>query len=322
MRSHWPFFFKPFLLPRKQLSTYEMDLEEWELLPHDRFIDYHEDGEKKTFGASKRGSPNPKTMFNMNYFMCPSSPPKHSRGVVPNQLVPVPIELEPATTIMDVLEDHVISKKDVISVVPIDLNTVVPSATMAEVKEADQDSVSQVFFKKMKENEFVDMKLDSPKSSNTKGTGFVPPQIDAGSTFNFDEKNDHQGYLGDQVLENTKITSPRIKITENEKSAKEEVNWEEDGGGLNLWKLSLTGIGAICTFGVAAATICIFIFGSQQRNRHHQQNQKLSFQIYTDDKRIKQVVHHATKLNEAIAAARGVPIARAHITYGGYYDGL
>ncbi|KAJ6422612.1 hypothetical protein OIU84_027558 [Salix udensis] len=223
-----------------------MDLEEWELLPHDRFIDYHEDGEKKTFGASKRG------------------------GSIPNQLVPVPIELEPATTIMDVLEDHVISKKDVISVVPIDLNAVaLPSATMAEVKEADQDSVSQVFFKKMKENEFVDMKLDSPKSSNTKGTGFVPPQIDAGSTFNFDEKNDHQGYLGDQ--------------------------------------LSLTGIGAICTFGVAAATICIFIFGSHQRNRHHQQNQKLSFQIYTDDKRIKQVVHHATKLNEAIAAARGVP---------------
>uniref|UniRef100_A0A6N2LXA6 DUF6821 domain-containing protein n=1 Tax=Salix viminalis TaxID=40686 RepID=A0A6N2LXA6_SALVM len=244
------------------------------------------------------------TMFNMNYFMCPSSPPKHSRGVVPNQLVPVPIELEPATTIMDVLEDRVISKKDVISVVPIDLSAVVSSATMAEVKEADQDSVSQVFFKKMKENEFVDMKLDSPKSSNTKGTGFVPPQIDAGSTFNFDEKNDHQGYLGDQVLDTTKITSPRIKITENEKM------------------LEYEGFGAICTFGVAAATICIFIFGSHQRNRHHQQNQKLSFQIYTDDKRIKQVVHHATKLNEAIAAARGVPIARAHITYGGYYDGL
>ncbi|KAF9661015.1 hypothetical protein SADUNF_Sadunf19G0023900 [Salix dunnii] len=298
-----------------------MDLEEWELLPHDRFIDYNEDGEKKTFGASKRSSsPNPKTMFNMNYFMCPSSPPKHSRGV-PNQLVPVPIELEPTTTIMDVLEDHVISKKDVISMVPIDLSAVVPSVTMPEVKEADQDSVSQVFFKKMKENEFVDMKLDSPKSSNIKG-GFVPPQIDAGSTFNFDDKSDHQGYLGDQVLETTKITSPRIKSTENENSAEEEVNWEENGSGLNLWKLSLTGIGAICTFGVAAATICIFIFGSHQRNKHQQQNQKLSFQIYTDDKRIKQVVHHATKLNEAISASRGVPIARAHITYGGYYDGL
>lgn len=34
------------------------------------------------------------------------------------------------------------------------------------------------------------------------------------------------------------------------------------------------------------------------------------------------MVHHATKLNEVIAAAKGVPLSRAHITYGGYYDGL
>jgi hypothetical protein len=38
--------------------------------------------------------------------------------------------------------------------------------------------------------------------------------------------------------------------------------------------------------------------------------------------RIKQVVHHATKLNEVFAAARGVPLSRAHITYGGHYDGV
>lgn len=38
--------------------------------------------------------------------------------------------------------------------------------------------------------------------------------------------------------------------------------------------------------------------------------------------RIKQVVDHATKLNEAIAAVRGVPVTRAHITVGGYYDAL
>jgi hypothetical protein len=38
--------------------------------------------------------------------------------------------------------------------------------------------------------------------------------------------------------------------------------------------------------------------------------------------RIKQVVHHATKLNEVFAASRGVPLSRAHITYGGHYDGV
>ncbi|XP_011034386.1 PREDICTED: uncharacterized protein LOC105132521 isoform X2 [Populus euphratica] len=299
-----------------------MDLEEWELLPHDGFIDYHEDGEKKTFGASKRSSPRrPKSMVNMNYFMCPSSPPKHSR-LVPNQLVPVPIQLEPTTTAgKDVPEGHVISNKEVISVVPIDQGAAVPSVIMPVVKEADQDSVSQVFFKKMKENEFVDMKMDSPKSSSSKG-GFVPPQIDAGATFKFEDQSDHQGYEGDQELDATKICSPRIKSTGKESGTKGEVTWEEGGGGLNLWKLSLTGIGAICSFGVAAATICIFIFGSHQTNKQQQQKQKPSFQIYTDDKRIEQVVHRATKLNGAISVARGAPIARAHITYGDYHGGI
>lgn len=31
---------------------------------------------------------------------------------------------------------------------------------------------------------------------------------------------------------------------------------------------------------------------------------------------------HATKLNEAMAAVSGVPLSRARITCGGYYDGL
>lgn len=39
--------------------------------------------------------------------------------------------------------------------------------------------------------------------------------------------------------------------------------------------------------------------------------------------RLKQVVQQqATKLNEAISAVRGVPLTRAHITFGGYYDGI
>ncbi|KAJ9179900.1 hypothetical protein P3X46_008213 [Hevea brasiliensis] len=281
-----------------------MDLEEWEILPHGGFLDYREDGEKKNFAASNRSS-NSKSVFDMNYFVCPSSPPKNSR-MVPNQLVPVPFQLE--TTRITTGKDQQDKSK------PIDIK-VVPSLIMPEVKgpdiaskEADQDQVSQVFFKKMKENEFVDMKMDSPKSPTTKG--FVPPQIDAGK-FNFEDTGD--------ALE-TKICSPRNK---NEKEIKEveEVNWEESNSGLNLWKWSLNGIGAICSFGIAAATVCIIIFGSHQRN-NQQQNQKLRFQSFNEDKRIKQVIHHATKFNEAITTVRGVPISRAHITYGGYYDGL
>lgn len=37
--------------------------------------------------------------------------------------------------------------------------------------------------------------------------------------------------------------------------------------------------------------------------------------------RIKQVVHHASRLNQALSSVRGIPLVRAHITFGGHYDG-
>lgn len=60
-----------------------------------------------------------------------------------------------------------------------------------------------------------------------------------------------------------------------------------DGFGLNIWKWKLTGIGALCSIGVAAAattTICMFILGSTQRQKQHHMNQKLPLKIYPDDK--------------------------------------
>lgn len=49
---------------------------------------------------------------------------------------------------------------------------------------------------------------------------------------------------------------------------------------------------------------------------------KQAFLIVGLMQRIKQVVHHATRFNEAMSAVRGVPVTRAHITVGGYYDAL
>ncbi|GAV78954.1 hypothetical protein CFOL_v3_22419 [Cephalotus follicularis] len=306
-----------------------MDLEEWEFLSDDGLIDYHEDGEKKTL-VRKRNS-DPKSVFNMNYFMCPSPtsprimepssspsppppppPPLRNSRVVPNHIVTVPIQLEP--TIDEVPNDD--SNKQIIAKVDI---SIVPSATIEKIKvpiieplEVDQDAVSQVFFKKMKENEFVDMKMDSPKSSS-RG---IMPQIDAGA-FNFDDKT--EAYRGDTI---ETINFPRNKELVAKKShiVDSDSKEENTGGLINIWKWSLTsGIGAICSFGVAAATMCIIILGNHQRSKQHQD---FRFQIYTDDKRIKQVVHHATKLNEAISAVRGMPITGAHITFGGYHEGL
>ncbi|XP_030525925.2 uncharacterized protein LOC115737744 [Rhodamnia argentea] len=113
-------------------------------------------------------------------------------------------------------------------------------------------------------------------------------------------------------------------LWEQKRSEGEGEGEGESNGVHNILKRSFTGIGALCSFGVAAAaTFCVLILGSRQgNNRQSQQKQNLRFQIYSDDKRIKKVVHHATKLNEAISAVRGVPHTRAHIIVGGYYDSL
>ncbi|CAN1132306.1 hypothetical protein LINPERHAP2_LOCUS6929, partial [Linum perenne] len=172
------------------------------------------------------------------------------------------------------------------------------SASAPAADKSDQESVSQVFFKK--ETEFVDMKMDSPKSPTATSSPspiWESPRFDSGK-FSF---------AGDG----------EIKDDDDDEAGK-----EEDGdGGLNLWKWSLHGIGAICSFGFAAATVCIIIFGNHQRNKQLQQKQ-LRFQIYADDKRVKQVVQHATRFNDAMSAVRGVPIARAQVTFGGYYDAI
>ncbi|KAL6986941.1 hypothetical protein U1Q18_012702 [Sarracenia purpurea var. burkii] len=299
-----------------------MDLDEWELLPDDGFLQIHDDGGNKIFSRKYGGDHHPKTVFKTNYFICPSpkspsiaDPPASDprpRVVLPNQLGPVPIDHEYDELVKQVTNKVMADQK----------------VTMEEETGVDQDTVSQqVFFKKMKENEFVDMKMDSPKSS---GRGIVP------GTFQFEERSsDHQAYKGDAAMEAGKPGS-KSKIEKEKNGVSRKAHQlldsetaeekEEKNSGMNIWRWSLTGIGAICSFGVAAATICIIILGSHnhQNKQQHQHNQKLRFQIYADDKRIKQVVHHATKLNEAISAVRGVsvPLTRAHITIGGYYDGL
>ncbi|TMW92853.1 hypothetical protein EJD97_012480 [Solanum chilense] len=245
-----------------------MDLEEWEILPDDGFLQIHDDDGKMIF-SRKYSSDNPKNEFNMNYFICPS--PESSQFVdTTHQLVP----LDPNSQETSNDQEKVIFPIEaMITKVPLELK--VPNFG------EHHDQFSQVFFKKMKENEFDNMKIDSPKSINKS---------------QFEEK------------------------TEDFEVEKDEIIEENGNSGLNLLNKSLNGIGAICSFGVAAAaTICIIFIGNHQK---HKQNQKIRFQIFTDDKRIKRVVQHATRLNEAISAVRGVPVTRAQITVGGYYDAL
>ncbi|KAF7819280.1 uncharacterized protein G2W53_024735 [Senna tora] len=251
-----------------------MNIDEWDFLSDDGgFLDFSEDAEKKAF-LGKRYSDS-KSVFDMDYFMCPSptsmnitEPSRNPR--LPDQLVPVPIPIRLEPRIRKAPDDD----------------------------EADQDTVSQVFFK-IKENEFVDMKMDSPRS----GTRGMLPPIDTGG-MKFDDKGETREIM----------ISPRLKI-------EKEMLMDKEEDDPTSWEHHHNGIGAICSFGVAAATICILFFGSNQRNKH---NHKIRFQIYADDKRIKQVMQQANKMNEAISAATGVhvPLTTAHITYGGYHDAL
>lgn len=194
----------------------DLNLDEWDFLSDDGFLDFSEDSH--THNKLFLSKPH---VFDADYFTPKGvESPRNLR--LPDQLLPVPIPIQ------------------------------VPSVTLqknADV-EADQDSVSQVFFKK-KENEFVDMKMDSPKSGGSRG----------------------------EALEI--MTSPRIK--ENHDSTWEHIkDDDDDDDGFNLWKWGFTGIGAICSFGVAAATVCILFFGSQHRNKLNH-NHKIRFQIYADD---------------------------------------
>ncbi|KAI3747192.1 hypothetical protein L6452_09643 [Arctium lappa] len=258
-----------------------MDLEDegWVNIPYDGLLQVHDDGGNKLF--SRKYVRSPKNLFKMDYF---NSSRKSQEFVEEdsrsrNQLIPLPIQMD------DRCEEEV---KEIIGL-PVLIN-----GELKEAPEADLDPVFQVFFKK--ENEFVEMKMDSLRSSPR---GISLPHIET-DMFQYEDKSDDD-------------MSSKVGIDEVEK-----VIHEEGHEGLNLWKKwGVNGIGAFCSFGMAAATICIILLGSGQR--HKQRNQKIRIQIFSDDKRIKQVVHRA---NEAMSAMRGVPLSTAHITYGGYYEPL
>ncbi|XP_022747806.1 uncharacterized protein LOC111297346 [Durio zibethinus] len=222
----------------------EMDIDhEWVFLPDNNFLDINQDGEKKVHGG-KRNS-DTKLVFLTDYFNKEQPPPSGNSRRVPKQVVPVSFPLE--QRIFKAPENEL--GEETTTRVPIDV-TSTPAMIPEKIEELDIGSFeggkevkTQVCFRKPTYNESVDMtnKMDSPKST-TRG---IIPQIDAAGTFNFDEKG--------EVLEN--MTSPRKKdLVEKKFEIKEDVTWEDNSGGLNLWKWSLTGIGAICSFGVAAAT--------------------------------------------------------------------
>ncbi|TVU44512.1 hypothetical protein EJB05_03956 [Eragrostis curvula] len=92
--------------------------------------------------------------------------------------------------------------------------------------------------------------------------------------------------------------------------------------GFSVGNLRVHGVGALCSFGVAAATFCIFLLGGKQQ--HNRQNHKIQLQMYADDQRIQQVVQQASRLNQTMMSSvmGGASSPRASISFGGYYNGF
>ncbi|KAF2921860.1 hypothetical protein DAI22_07g066800 [Oryza sativa Japonica Group] len=140
------------------------------------------------------------------------------------------------------------------------------------------------------------------------------------------------------------------KVTEEEEeeafqgSDAKVVDGDDDGGGeeeeeeeeegkkagaecvvFRVGKLRVNGIGALCSFGVAAAaTVCVFLVGGRLQHHHRQQQQhKIQLQLYGDDKRMQQVVQQTSRLNQAMSSVMGGGgSTRANISFGGYYEGF
>ncbi|XP_071735521.1 uncharacterized protein [Rutidosis leptorrhynchoides] len=265
-----------------------MDLEDegWVNIPYDGLLEVHDDGGRKFF--SRKFVRSPKKLFNMDYFNSSRNSQEcvdfslKDDSISPKKLITFPIQMD----------DHHEEEVKEITKLPILIDN-----ELKEAQEADIDPIFQVFFKK--ENEFVEMKMDSPRSGSRRIT---LPCIET-DVFQYEDQKDEHMF-------NCSSPSKEV-IDEVDKGIKQEGNES-----LNIWKKGLNGIGAFFSLGMAAATICIIIFGNGQR---HKQNHKIRIQLYSDDKRIKQVVHQA---KESMSQVRGVPMTTAHITYGGYYQGL
>ena len=236
-----------------------MDTNDWEFLSYDSLYDASLDS---------------KSVLDLDdYDLCTS--PKFKKASEasrnfhprePKQVIHIPIQLEPR--IGKAPDEGLVEQntKDHHVEVPL-----VPSSptTIEKIKggilEADYDTVAHLF-SKIKE-------IESPRSI---GRGLLFPSPDIGA-LKFEDK----GGEAQEII----MASPRMKI-EKEIATIMDCGKEvgDSSGGFNFWKWSLNGVGAICSFGFAAATICVLILGSQQRNNKIQQDQKIRFQIYTDDK--------------------------------------
>lgn len=253
-------------------DSFEMDLEDWVLLPNDGSLDFFNLDDKKF--SSRESSGDQKGEVDMDHFIFPSHPNTVEKSIIPSASD-------------EELVKNIEEPKVEIGVLSLEIVEDINSPKL----ESGCCTSSQPF-KKIEENEFVDMKMAAAPMN----------QIEV-AAMQFEEKEE------DCKGENLDHNKGKIDMGTFE------------FGGLTIWRWKVHGIGALCSVGAAtAAALCVFLLGNQQRHKHQYQSQKLQLQIYANDEKIKQVMQSAARLNQTLSATR-VPLARAHFTFGGFCNG-
>ncbi|XP_020548940.1 uncharacterized protein LOC105159767 [Sesamum indicum] len=201
------------------------------------------------------------SLLHMDYFICPP------QSIHPHQPPPPIPNLQ--------LQDH----HPLITKTPLPIINITPPDASPKINKSFTTTQADQQHHKFNETGFM-MRLDS----NTTWVIMPQPQIDGAALLHSQENQDP-----------CKADSKTPVIKKNNTKLPFELE-----GGFNIWKWSFNGLGAICSFGVAAATFCLIIFSTHRNKKHPHRNQSLQFQIYnTNKQRMKQVIHQASKLNEA-----------------------
>lgn len=268
----------------EKTAAFEMDLEGWELLPDQGMLSIYGKGEARR-----------------------SSSPKETVGLTPKDAAPIDLFPDQSDHLLVESIDYPSKEKQ--------HDWVDPGANCAAGSVVD----------KLYPDEKIVMEVPPPPPPPMEDRPVNP--ISAENFRNSYEGEDSEEEKAEEEEEEEKIPFKGDGVVFEGKHLSscddnKEKGWLE-GFGFSIWRWRLTGIGALCSIGVAAATICIFMLGGHQRHRQQHQTEKIQFQIYTDDKNLKQIVQHASRLNQVISASRGAPpVTRANISFGGYYDGL
>ncbi|XP_031489212.1 uncharacterized protein LOC116256841 [Nymphaea colorata] len=280
-------------------SSDEMDLDDgWEMLDDEGFL-----VAGREFVSTDVGLHDKSLLVDVNYFICPPSPPPPRHHLIQG----------PAVGIEDV------------DVMPPWLEPRIEKNL--EEEEEEEEKEIPVFSITLQKEIFLQQTGTLPKFVDIKAA--VLPEIFHGGAAPGEERSMNS----DEFPGVPKLVVGQEKNEGSSMMGRTLVEGEKShGSGFTIWRWRIEGMGVLCSFGrmvaatavaAAAATICVVVLGGNQSQKEHRQqqqqqkiqNQKIRFHVYADDSRIKEILHHAGRLNQTLSVSRGIPITGAQISF-------